>query len=66
VIKLIRLNKKEFVLNCEQIETIEKTPDTVITTVTGSKYIVADTVDEIIEKVLQYKYSIFSKYGPGK
>lgn len=33
MIKLTRLNNSKFVLNCELIETVEATPDTVISTV---------------------------------
>lgn len=37
MIKISRLNNTEFVLNCELIEFIEETPDTVITLTTGKK-----------------------------
>ena len=40
MIKVTRLNGKEFVINTEIIEFIESTPDTVITTTTGKKVIV--------------------------
>ncbi|NLY76961.1 MAG: flagellar FlbD family protein [Tissierellia bacterium] len=58
MIKLKRLNGKEFVVNCELIQYLEETPDTVITLTTGTKIVVAETVDEIIEKVIEYKASI--------
>jgi flagellar protein FlbD len=60
MIKLSRLNGDEFVLNCDIIETIEATPDTVISLVNGKKYIVSETIDEIVEKVLKYKGKIAS------
>jgi len=60
MIKLSRLNGVEFVLNCDLIETIEKTPDTVIHTTTGNKYIVRETQDEVISKVIEYKNSIIT------
>lgn len=59
MIRLSRLNGSKFVLNCELIETVEATPDTVITTVNGKKLVVAETVEEIIERVIQYKSSTF-------
>jgi flagellar protein FlbD len=46
------------VLNCELIETIESTPDTVISTINGKKYVVVESVDEVVDKVLQYKRNI--------
>lgn len=60
MIKLSRLNGDEFVLNCEMIETVEATPDTVISLINGKKYIVSETIDEIVEKVLKYKGKIAS------
>jgi flagellar protein FlbD len=55
MIKLTRLNGSSFVLNCELIETVEATPDTVITTTDSKKYVVVEKVDEIIEEVIKYK-----------
>lgn len=59
MIKLTKLNGKVFVLNCDLIETLESTPDTVVSTVSGNKYVVADSIDEIIEKVKIYKSEIY-------
>lgn len=58
MIRLTRLNGSGFVLNCELIETVESTPDTIITTTTGKKLVVSETIEEIIEKVVQYKKSV--------
>ncbi|MDI9483237.1 MAG: flagellar FlbD family protein [Bacillota bacterium] len=64
MIEVTRLNKKEFVLNCDWIETVESTPDTVITLTNGKKYVVAESVDDIMKKVVEYKQKIFSaNYG---
>lgn len=59
MIKVTRLNGKEFVINTDIIEFIESTPDTVITTTAGKKVIVKEDVDEVIEKVINYKNKIF-------
>lgn len=59
MIKLTRLNKEEFFLNCELIETIEKTPDTIVSTINGKKIVVKETIEEIVQKVIQYKRKIF-------
>ena len=58
MIRVTRLNGSSYVLNCELIETIESTPDTVITTTNGKKFVVAEDVDEIIDKVIKYKAKI--------
>jgi len=55
MIKVTRLNNKSFVINCEWIETVEATPDTVITLTNGKKYVVAEKVEEVVEKVIEYK-----------
>lgn len=55
MIKVTRFNGSKFVINCEWIETVESTPDTVITLVNGKKYIVTERVDEIIASVVEFK-----------
>ncbi|WP_246565933.1 MULTISPECIES: flagellar FlbD family protein [Tissierella] len=58
MIKVKRLNDKEFVVNSELILYIEATPDTVITLTNGHKIVVSDSVDEIVDKVIKYKARI--------
>lgn len=45
-------------INCELIQYIEETPDTVITFNNGTKILVKEECDEIKEKVLEYKREI--------
>ncbi|TAH63137.1 MAG: flagellar protein FlbD [Gottschalkiaceae bacterium] len=59
MIRVNRLNNTEFVINCELIEFIEETPDTVITLTTGKKIVVKESIDEIIDKVIKFKNNIF-------
>ena len=44
-------NGKRIALNAELIERIEETPDTVITLTTGARYLVEESLDEVIEAV---------------
>lgn len=60
MIKVSRLNGKEFVVNGEMILYIEETPDTVITLTSGQKIVVKEKVDDIIEKVISYKGKIYN------
>lgn len=60
MIEVKRLNEKEFVVNSDLISFIEKTPDTVISFTNGKKIIVADSVDEVIEKIIEYKARIYN------
>lgn len=55
MITLTRLNMQKFSLNADLIETIETTPDTVITTVTGKKYVVHESEQIVLDKVIAYK-----------
>ena len=59
MIRLTKLNKTPFVLNSDLIEIMESTPDTVITLNNGKKYVVAETIEEVVAKVVQYKSNIF-------
>lgn len=58
MIKLQGLNRREFVLNEEHIEKIEEIPDTVITLTNGKKYLVLESAEEIIAKVIEFKNKI--------
>jgi flagellar protein FlbD len=56
MITLHRLNGQEFVLNAEQIKTIEAAPDTIITMAgTNEKFMVKENVDEVVRRVIEYK-----------
>jgi flagellar protein FlbD len=59
MVKLRRLNESQIVINSDLIEFIESTPDTVLTLTTGQKIIVADTMDQVIEKVVEFRKRIF-------
>lgn len=60
MIYVTRLSGEEYVINGELVESIEATPDTVITLTTGKKIIVLEPIDEIIDKIIQYKKKVFS------
>lgn len=59
MVKLRRLNGSEIVVNAHLIECIEATPDTVLSLTTGRKLMVKDTVEEIVDKVVEYRRSLF-------
>lgn len=62
MITLHRLNGLEISINAELIESVEGAPDTVVTLVTGNRYVVKDSVDIVIAKVVEYKQSIVEKF----
>jgi len=60
MIKVRKINGEKMAINAELIETVQATPDTVITFTTGKKILVAENVDEIIDKVISYRKNILS------
>lgn len=55
MIRVTRLDGNPMVLNAEWIQTIENTPDTLITLTTGFKIIVRDSVEEVVDAYKRYK-----------
>jgi flagellar protein FlbD len=58
MITLTRLSGSVFVLNADLIERVDSTPDTVITLVDGKKYVVADSMGQVVEAVIAYRAEI--------
>jgi len=55
MIRVVKLDGTPIVLNAEWIQSVEETPDTVITLTTGFKYVVKESSAEIVEAFKQYK-----------
>lgn len=60
MIELTELSNKKYILNSDLIERIEAVPDTKILLTNGKKYLVKESVDEVVEKVMNYKKKIFT------
>lgn len=58
MIRLTRINHAAMVLNSDLIEHIENTPDTVITLTTGQKFMVLESVEEVIRRVIEFRRNI--------
>lgn len=58
MIQLTRLNGPGFALNPDLIQRAEATPDTVVTLVDGTKYVVAESVEQLMERVLTHRASV--------
>ncbi len=58
MIIVTRLNGPEFALNPDLVERADSTPDTVITLVDGTKYVIAESVPEFIELIRRYRASV--------
>jgi len=60
MIHLTRLNHLPLVLNADLIESIEATPDTVISLTTGQKLVVREPVEEVVRRVVEFRRAIYS------
>jgi len=60
VILVTRLNGAVFALNPDLVERADCTPDTVITLVDGTKYVIAESVPEFIDSVRHYRASLIA------
>ena len=63
MITLTRLSGSVFALNSDLIERVDSTPDTVITLVDGTKYVVTESVHEIMARVREYRAAVISTAG---
>ena len=64
MIRLTRINRVPLVLNSDLIEHLEVTPDTVIAMTTGDKFVVLESADEVIQKVIEFRRSIADRIPP--
>lgn len=60
MIEVTRLNESKVLVNAELIESVEETPDTVISFVTGKKLIVKESRQEVKNLVILYKREIMT------
>jgi flagellar protein FlbD len=58
VILLTRLGGPVFALNPDLVERADCTPDTVITLVDGKKYLVAESLPEVISLIRQFRATV--------
>ena len=66
MIRLTRINRVPLVLNSDLIEHLEVTPDTVIAMTTGDKFMVLESADEVIGKVIEFRRAIADRLPPVK
>ena len=60
MIQLTRLNHSPLIVNADLIEHIEVTPDTVVALTNGQKFLVLETADEVVAKVIEFRRAILS------
>jgi flagellar protein FlbD len=58
MIQLTRLNKHPLSVNSDLIKFVERSPDTVITLVTGEKIVVGESIEEVCERIIEFRRSL--------
>jgi flagellar protein FlbD len=61
LILVTRINGAVFALNPDLVERVDCTPDTVVTLVDGTKYIISESVPEFIDSVRHYRASLIAQ-----
>ena len=63
MIRLTRINQVPLVLNADLIEHVETTPDTIISMTNGQKFVVLESSDDVIRKVIEFRRELL-RSGP--
>jgi len=58
MIKVTRLNGLEYYINPHQIESIEIKPDTTLLMLSGKHLVIKETIEEIIDRIVEYRRRI--------
>jgi flagellar protein FlbD len=71
VIQLTRLNNEPLTVNSDLIKFVEGAHDTVLTLINGEKIVVRERVEQVIERVIQFRRAVLTglpmmtAYEPG-
>ena len=63
MISVTRFDGSEFVINSDLIETIEATPDTVITFAKDKKVVVRETPEQIVDRIVRFRHRVLVDPG---
>ena len=61
MIKVTRLNNIEMVVNAEKIQSVQATPDTLITFTNRDRLMVKEPVEELSKRIMDYRRMVFQK-----
>lgn len=60
MIVLTRLNRSRFAVNPDLIERVQATPDTTLIMVDGATFVVAETMDDVIAQITQFRARVLA------
>jgi flagellar protein FlbD len=61
MIVVTRFHGRSLALNCDLIECAEADPDTVVTLVDGTRFVIRETLEDLIEKVREFRASVVTR-----
>jgi flagellar protein FlbD len=64
MIRLTRLNLQALTLNSDLIKFLEQAPDTVITLLNGEKFIVRESAEEVVRRIIAFRRSVLEGVFP--
>ena len=60
MIKVTRLNDSVMVINVEKIQSLQSTPDTVITFTNNDRIMVKEPMEEVSQRIVEYRRAVNS------
>lgn len=60
MILLTRLNGSQVGLNPDLLERVEHNPDTVLCLIDGTRYVVSESLDEVVARVIEFRARVLS------
>ena len=61
MILVTKLNDASFALNADLIERLTADPDTTLTMVDGVRYVVRESITEVIERITDYRAGVLNR-----
>jgi flagellar protein FlbD len=59
MIKVTRLNNMEMMVNAERIQSVQATPDTLITFTNNDRLMVKEPVEELSKRIMDYRRMVY-------
>ena len=66
MIRLTHRDGRPFIVNAEYVKFVEETPDTMVTLRDDQKLLVAESADEVVERIIEYARTIRSVVPGGQ
>jgi flagellar protein FlbD len=64
MVRLTRLNNQPIVVNSDLVKFVEQAPDTLITLVNGEKFMVRESREEVIKRIIEFRRTVLQGVFP--